>query len=376
MKNIFVLLKRFIITVICVALLLSITACIYMQHPKFGRLPSGEELKRIERSPNFKTGKFQNSTATPTFAKGYGFWSEVGKTIFKKYPRKRPVDSIPSIRTDLRKLPADSNVLVWMGHSSCFIQIDGKRILIDPVFSNNASPIPGSVKAFKGTGIYTVDSMPEIDYLLISHDHYDHLDYETATGLKGKVKHVVCGLGTGAHFKRWGYADAQVIEADWHQEAVSMDGFKIYTEEARHKSGRGLKQNQALWVSFVIQSSGYNIFYSGDGGYDAHFDAIGKKYGPFDLALMECGQYDSAWHYVHLLPEEIAKASMDLNTKKLLPVHNSKFALANHPWDEPLVKITALSAGKPYQLITPMIGETVLLSDTTQQFQQWWKHLK
>jgi L-ascorbate metabolism protein UlaG (beta-lactamase superfamily) len=373
MKRPFRIAKGMITVAFSLILLLGATACIYMQQAKFGEAPSGDRLDRIQQSPNFKNGKFQNSTETPTYAEGYSLWGELRKQIFKKYPRRYPADTIPSVKTDLLHIARDTDILVWFGHSSCFIQVDGKRILVDPVFSKNASPIPGTSKPFKGTAIYAVSDLPDIDYLLISHDHYDHLDYETIVALNNKTEKVICGLGVGAHFEHWGYHADKIIEKDWHEKEIVDSGFIIYTEPARHKSGRGFKQNNTLWLSFVLQTPKTKIYISGDSGYGAHFAAIGKQYGPIDLAIIENGQYDSAWHYIHCLPGEVLKAAQDLKAKRLLPVHSSKFVLARHPWDEPLIEITALSKAANLPLVTPLIGEVVYLNNTNQEFKQWWK---
>jgi L-ascorbate metabolism protein UlaG (beta-lactamase superfamily) len=280
------------------------------------------------------------------------------------------------VKTDILHLPLDSNILVWFGHSSCYIQLHGKRILIDPVFSGNASPIPGSVKAFKGADSYSVDDLPMIDYLLISHDHYDHLDYETVLALKHKTKNVICGLGAGADFEFWGYPKERIFEKDWFEKITVDSGFAIFTESTRHQSGRGFTPDKTLWLSYVLQSPGQTIFISGDGGYDKHFADIGTKYGPIDLAIIENGQYDSAWHYVHLLPEETLKAARDVKAKRLLPVHNSKFMLGRHPWDEPLVKISEINKTYHIPLVTPMIGEVVNLNNPSQTFTEWWKGIR
>lgn len=343
-----------------------------MQQAKFGKAPSGERLARLQNSPNFKNGKFQNTSITPTFAEGYSFLGEVSKRIFKQTPRRYPTDVIPSVKTNLLSLDPNTDLLVWFGHSSCFIQIASKRILVDPVFSGNASPIPGSVKSFSGSDIYSVADLPEIDYLLISHDHYDHLDYETIVALKDKTKKVICGLGVGSHFEYWGYPKEKIIEKDWYEKVALDNGFIIHTEPARHKSGRGIFQNNTLWLSFVLQTPKTTIYISGDTGYDSHFAAIGNKYGSIDLAILENGQYDNAWHYVHTLPDEVLKAAQDLKAKRLLPVHSAKFTLAKHPWDEPFIEITKLNKAYNIPLVTPIIGEIVNLNDVNQEFKPWW----
>jgi L-ascorbate metabolism protein UlaG (beta-lactamase superfamily) len=292
--------------------------------------------------------------------------------FFKKVKRRTPVDEIPSIKSNLLDIDIKDNVLIWFGHSSYFMQIDGKRILVDPVFSGNASPIPGTLKSFNSTDIFTVNDLPQIDYLFISHDHYDHLDYSTAMELKEKTKKVICGLGVGAHFEHWGYSKDQIIETDWHEKVILDPGFISFSTPARHFSGRKFTRNQTLWQSYLLQTPSLKIYIGGDGGYDTHFKEIGDKFGPIDLAILENGQYDLAWRAIHMLPEEVLIASQDLKAKRLFPVHSSKFVLANRSWDEPLIEISELNKAHNIPLVTPRIGEVVNLNDTNQVFKQWW----
>ena len=376
MKRFLRILRHIMIVILSLILILVLGIFFYMRQPQFGKAPSGKRLSMIEKSPHYKNGSFHNLAESPTLSKGYSTAGEIYKTVFKSYPRRSPVDSLPSVKTDLLKIPVDSNVVVWFGHSSVFIQLHKKRFLIDPSFSGRASPLPWSPKAYNGSNIYTAADIPPIDYLLISHDHYDHLDYETVVALKEKVKHVVCGLGVGAHLEYWGYLPSQVIEKDWYEKVSIYSSFAIYTESTHHESGRGFVRNKTLWMSYLIQAPEIKIYISGDGGYDTRFVEIAKKFGPVDLAIMETGQYDKAWQSVHNLPEEVVQATLDLKAKRLLPVHHSKFTLAKHAWDEPLVKITELSQSQPYLLVTPMIGETVNLNDGNQVFGQWWKGIR
>lgn len=354
-------------------LIVSSAAVITLSQAKFGKLPSGERLERIRKSPNYRNGSFQNQSITPVMAEDANYF-EVGKEFFfGKKIRVTPVDAIPSTKTDLLSLEKDKDVLVWFGHSSYFMQVDGKKILVDPVFSGNASPFSFSIKAFTGTDRYTPDDIPEIDYLFISHDHWDHLDYETILKLKPKIKKVICALGAGAHFEYWGFDKNSIIEMDWNEQITLDSGFVVNATPARHFSGRGFKRNQTLWASFVFRTPAMNVFIGGDGGYDKHFNEIGKEFGPFDLAILENGQYNTNWRYIHLLPDDLIKAYKDLNSRRIFTVHSSKFALANHSWDEPLVKVTASSKELNIPLLTPMIGEQVNLKDNTQKFSEWWK---
>lgn len=356
-----------------IALLLTLTISLYMQKPEFGKAPSGDRLAKIKRSPNYKDGQFRNISLTPMLTEGYTFTGLLYNQLFKKFPRRKPQDSIPSIKTNLMELPADSNALIWFGHSSYFIQIEGKRFLVDPVFSGNASPLPGTNRSFKGTDIYTASDMPPIDFLLITHDHYDHLDYETVLALKDKVKTVVCGLGVGASFEHWGFAPGKIVEKDWNESVPIDSGIVLYTASARHFSGRTFSRNNTLWVSFILQTPHLKIFMGGDGGYDTHFAQIGNTYGPFDLAILDNGQYNPAWKNIHEMPQETLKAAQDLKAKRLFPVHSSKFMLAQHPWDEPLNEITELNKWYSIPLVTPMIGQLVNLNDPDQAFTEWWK---
>ncbi|OFX68930.1 MAG: MBL fold metallo-hydrolase [Bacteroidetes bacterium GWE2_29_8] len=361
---------------VTIIIIFSTVAILILQQAKFGKLPSGKRLERIKKSPNYKNGSFQNQSFTPIMAEDVSYLSVAKEFIFGKRDRIKPIESIPSIKTDLIHLDKNKDILVWFGHSSYFIQIDGKRILVDPVLSDHASPFSFSIKAFKGTNPYSTDDIPEIDYLFISHDHWDHLDYETIKKLKPKIKKIICALGIGEHFEYWGFCKDSIIEMDWNEHVTLDSGFVVNATPARHFSGRGLKRNKTLWTSFVFQTPTMKIFMSGDGGYDKHFAEIGKTFGPIDLAIFENGQYNKNWKYIHLLPDDLLKAFYDLNAKRLFSIHSSKFALGNHSWDEPFMKISANSKELNIPLITPMIGEQVNLKDTTQKFSEWWQNIK
>ena len=355
-----------------IIILFSIATMLTLRQPRFGKLPSGDRLERIKKSPNYRNGAFQNQHHTPVLAEDISFFSAGKKFLFEKKRNVSPTDSIPSVKTDLIRMEKNKDVLVWFGHSSYFIQIEGRKILIDPVFCGHASPFSFSVKAFRGTDRYTAEDIPEIDYLFITHDHWDHLDYETVMKLKPKIKKIVCGLGTGAHFEYWGFDKNCIIEMDWNEQ-IMLDGFIVNAVPARHFSGRGFRRNQTLWTAFVLKTPSMQLFIGGDGGYDTHFAEIGKAFGPMDLAILENGQYNRHWKYIHTLPDEIANVYNDLNALRLLTVHHAKFALSNHPWYEPLEKISSLSKKLNIPLITPMIGEQVNLKDNSQRFSEWWK---
>ncbi|GAB2684831.1 MBL fold metallo-hydrolase [Mucilaginibacter koreensis] len=360
------------ITFALVLLLLVIAVALYVQHPKFGAKPGGKRLERMKASPQYKKGIFVNPSPTPLVSAGHSLSKVTFDFIFNKSKRARPESIIPSVHNDLKNLP-EGDWLVWFGHSSYFIQTHGLRLLVDPVFSGNASPVPGTTRSFKGSDVYSADDMPVIDYLLISHDHYDHLDYDTIKQLKSKVKKVICGLGVGAHLELWGYQPEQITELDWNTELDLPNGVKIHGLMARHFSGRGLKRDGTLWLSYLLQTPTLKIYLGGDSGYDYHFKEIGNQHGPIDLAILENGQYNPAWREIHFLPGENLQAAVDLKAKRLMPVHSSKFDLALHNWDEPLNEITKRNETLGIPLVTPQIGELVDLNNDEQVFNEWWR---
>jgi L-ascorbate metabolism protein UlaG (beta-lactamase superfamily) len=356
-----------------ILVLLVIAVFVFLHRPKFGKLPSGDRLKKIMQSVNYKNGHFQDLSDTPMLSEGVGLSTVLKQFLFDKNRRVKPVDIIPSIKTNLLNLDPAKNVLVWFGHSSYFMQVDGKKILVDPIFSGAASPVSFNIKAFKGTDIYTTEDIPEINFLFITHDHWDHLDYETVLKLKPKIKRIICALGVGQDLEFWGFDKKIIIEQNWNEEINLGEGFIVNTVPARHFSGRGFVRNKTIWVSFILKAPTIKIFIGGDSGYDTHFAGIGKRFGPFDLVILENGQYNKNWKYIHMQPFETLQAAKDLLAKRLFPVHNSKFPLSTHPWNEPLKRITELNKEVHLNLATPMIGEEINLEDTSQQFSKWWE---
>ncbi len=355
-----------------IALVLVVVAVIYMQQPMFGAKPAGKRLEKMMASPNYKNGSFVNRSHTPSLTEGHSMIKVMFNFLFGKGPGTTPKVPIPSIHTDLKNLPP-GDWLVWFGHSSYFIQADGMKVLVDPVFSGNASPVSFTTKAFEGTDVYGADDLPAIDYLFITHDHYDHLDYETIKKLKGKVQKVICGLGVGAHLEKWGFKPADIIEMDWDTAIELQHGVQVHGLTARHFSGRTFKRDQTLWMSFLLQTPNRKIYIGGDSGFDKHFKEIGALHGPIDFAILENGQYNEAWKAIHFLPGENLQAAIDLQAKRLMPVHSAKFALALHDWDEPLKEIIERNKKVGLPLVTPKIGELVNLNDSAQVFTEWWK---
>ena len=347
---------------------------LFMRGAQFGKVPAGTRLQAIKQSPNYMDGQFHNLNLTPQLTDGATMFSVMKSFFFGDKKRRRPATVLPSQKTNLHTLDAGSNVLVWFGHSSYFMQADGKKILVDPVFSGNASPIKGTTKSFEGSDVYTADDMPVIDILFLTHDHWDHLDYPTLLKLKPKVKKIITTLGVGAHLEYWGYDPSIIMEGGWGSELIPAEGFRVNVTAARHFSGRGFKRNGSLWASFVFTTPGMKIYLGGDSGYDTHFAETGAKYGPFDLVILEDGQYNKSWKYIHMLPEEVVQAAIDLNAHMLLPVHWGKFSLSLHDWDEPIKRVVAESKQRGVQLLHPMIGQVLDLNQPGVQ-EEWWVNL-
>ena len=357
--------------------------------PVFGKTPTGPRLQRIRHSSHYSNGSFQNLVPTDVTAKDASFLK-----MLREY-RNRPADTkppkpLPSVSTDLSALPNDQASIVWFGHSSYLLKIAGTHILVDPVFSGNASPVSFFAKAFPGSNVYGVDQMPAtLEAVILTHDHYDHLDYKTILQLKDRTNHFYTSLGVGAHLEFWGVDPSRITELDWwescgmdaHGHPVGGQGVPVDNGDdrdvrtsdatraltltatpARHFSGRSIKRGAATWSSFVLEAPGYKLFLGGDSGYEQHFKAIGDRFGPFDLTILECGQYGKNWPFIHMLPEQTVQAALDLRAATLFPVHWGKFTLALHPWDEPIRRVTAAAARAHLSITTPRIGEIVTIN--------------
>lgn len=355
-----------------IVIVLVIVIYVFMQQDSFGQLPAGPRSERIARSPQFRDGIFQNIKETKMLADGASYFSIIRKVLFNSVEHKVPDRPLPALKTNLHTLALDSPSFVWFGHSSYLISIDGKRILSDPVFSERASPVSYSgPKNFEGTGIYRVEDFPALDVVVITHDHYDHLDYESILKLKAKTRIFCVPLGVGAHLEHWGVPATQIREFDWWEGEMVIDSIHLTATPARHFSGRGFTRNKTLWASFVLQTGGYKIFIGGDSGYDESFKNIGEKFGPFDMAMLECGQYDPSWPYIHMMPEETVQAGLDLNAKAFLPVHWGKFSLANHPWRDPIIRAVNHARVTGANITAPRIGQVVHLNGQL-PFDEWW----
>ena len=267
--------------------------------------------------------------------------------------------------------------ITWFGHSSLLIQMGGKNILLDPVLSRRLSPVTWIGPSRFTPSPITVDELPHIDLLILSHDHYDHLDYQVIKKISSKVDKVIVPLGVECHLRKWKFDMSKVENMAWWEE-VQLDGLLLACTPAQHFSGRWLSgRNRTLWASWVLKTADKQVFYNGDSGFGPHYAAIHEKYGDFDLALMECGQYNTRWAKVHSFPEEGIDAMKILGTKLAMPIHWGAFVLSTHAWDDPVERFTrhAESIALPY--ITPQIGQTVnLKSDLSPHQEKWWRDLQ
>ena len=336
-----------------------------------GRSPRGARLEKVRQSPQWNGRKFQNPHFTTIVTNGRGHWLDTMNLCQGNDKHKRPKSDVPSAKTSLKGLSRTDDVVVWLGHSSLFIQIAGKRFLFDPVLTNKL-PVKPFMRSFPGSDVYSPHDIPQVDYLIITHNHWDHLDYHTVKALEDSVGAVYCSLGIGESFAYWGYPEEKIHDMDWNDSVVLDNDIVLYCLPARHFSRRFLDAGKTLWASYLIETPNRKVFVSGDGGYDTHFKAIGERFPDIDLAIMENGQYDKHWEFLHTLPSELPQAIDDLGARKVITYHNSKFALASHPWTEPMELIYRHSRGKSWTLLTPRIGERVFL-DKQQGFLPWWR---
>jgi L-ascorbate metabolism protein UlaG (beta-lactamase superfamily) len=338
------------------------------------QLAQGQESKksrmdRMKKSLHYRNGKFHNLAETPMYGQEAGFFKILKSFIFSD--NRKPDKTIPTVKKTIKPVNEGATEIRWFGHSSYLIQQDSLNILVDPIFTSRVSPVPVAGKNFKGTKVYSINELPQIDYLIITHDHFDHLGRNTIKRIKPKTSHFIVPLGVGRYLQRWGIDRNNITELDWW-EAKELSNGHITATPARHFSGRGLRRNPTLWASYVLEIGEKKLFIGGDSGYGAHFKTIGDKFGPFDFVILECGQYSKFWPYIHMFPEETAQAAIDLKATHLFPVHWGRFSLSQHPWDEPIERLLKKTNVSGLIVATPKIGESIIL-DLEIPTEKWWK---
>lgn len=340
-------------------------------YPTFGSNPSKEQKEVYETFANYEEGKFINLPSEIVAA---------GSPITKQEPNsasdeRSPTSQIPLSEIDWDQINAEEDSLTWLGHSAFILSLDNKKILIDPMLGPVASPVSFiGPKRYSDDLLDTIEEMPPIDAVFITHDHYDHLDYQSIKRLKSKVAHFFVPYGVGNHLVKWGVEEDKITELNWWDE-TEFQGLTIALAPAKHFSGRGiLNQNSTLWGGWVIIGNNTRFYTSGDGGYDAHFKEIGNKYGPFDIALIEGGQYDSRWPDSHMQPEESVQASIDLKSENMMLMHWGAFTLARHSWSDPIERAVKEAEAKEVKLLTPKIGDTLQLKESLSlPVSGWWE---
>ncbi|MCD9022125.1 MBL fold metallo-hydrolase [Cohnella silvisoli] len=364
---------------IAIFIIVGIVAAGYLMvrnYPALGGTASPDRRIEIDQSPNRSKGKFVNQIPTPM---DMNLRSTI-KVLFqfiKGNPKGKPITPIQAVPLPRHLIETKGNkqpTATWFGHSAILLQLDGKTLFIDPMLGKSPSPFPlfGGRRYSKQLPI-EIEDLPSIDAVLLSHDHYDHLDYGSIKKMKNKVGHFFVPLGVGAHLIRWGVDPAKITEHDWWDE-FEFAGLTLASAPARHFSGRNVgDRDTTLWCSWVIMGEQAKVFFSGDSGYGPHFAEIGEKYGPFDLTFIECGQYDERWSAIHMLPEETVQANLDVGGKVMIPIHWGAFTLALHDWTDPVERATKAAKERKTNLSTPRIGETVLIASPAYPNSAWWR---
>ena len=342
---------------------------------RIGANPQGARLERIKASPNQRDGRFRNLVET-NMDMPIGTMLGVLWEFIKGGEGREPKDTIPVVEFDAAawaSVPDSAIAVCWFGHSSLLLKVEGRTFLCDPVFGERASTFSfAGPKRFAYVRHMDVDQLPPIDAVLLSHDHYDHLDHETIVRLKDQ--RFIAPLGVGAHLEHWGVPADSIVEKDWW-ESVELGAVKLTLAPSRHFSGRGMTNRfSTLWGSWVLQGRSKRVYFGADSGYSPSFKEIGERFGLFDLALLECGAYNERWPEIHMMPEETAQAAVDVGARVLMPIHWGKFSLAMHPWKEPVTRVEAKAAELGITLLTPRIGRIVNGPDLGLS-ERWWAEL-
>jgi len=328
----------------------------------------------MKASPNWCNGRFVNPLPPERFAFG-----SMLKEWFRGNDYRTPKDPLPVVfrkGEEFRQPPLDALRITWLGHSSLLLEIDGHLILIDPVWSERASPFNSTgPKRFFDVPV-KLEELPPLDAVVISHDHYDHLDRETVVALAERGVRFIMPLGVGAHLEHWGVSPKHIVELDWWEE-VSVGALKLVATPARHFSGRsgfGSDRYKTLWAGFAMIGPNHRVFYSGDTAMFPGFTDIGERFGPFDLTLIEIGAYNKAWRDYHIGPEQALDAHRMLDGKLMIPVHWGTFNLAFHSWTEPAERLIVAAQRAKIAIAIPRPGVTVDVAHPP-DVEKWWPQI-
>ena len=370
--------RRVMLGLLAVVLLIWAAAAYVLSLPQFGARMDGDRLARAGVNPQYRDGRFVNPLP-PASYKAADVWEMFAGQFLGDEVRVPPA-AIPVLAVDaaaLQAVPATPGLRAfWIGHASVYVEIDGLRLLVDPIFSEFASPFNMGPRRFMPPPIALAD-LPRIDAVLISHDHYDHLDMPTIKHLAGRGTAFFVPLGIGAHLKAWGVPDAQIHDMEWWQEKT-LKGVRLVSTPARHYSGRALADRDAtLWTSWSVIGARHRFYVSGDSGYSEHFRTIGERFGPFDLSFIKIGAYGpgAPWLDIHMSAEDAVRAHADLRARRMFPVHWGTFNLAFHAWDEPIKRALAAARSSQVELLTPRVGEMVD-ADQPFAFNAWWQTVR
>ena len=365
--------KKVLISLVVITGLLTFSVMLFVNYaPQFGSASTGQSLDRIQSSPHYQEGQFVNGIET-SMDMGVGAMAKTLQEFVtvKNVRPNRPLPTRFGHAAFMSSVEDDQVRVTWYGHSAILLEMEGKRLLLDPMLGPAASPVSFFAKRFPYQTPINLDPFTDIDAIIISHDHYDHLDYWSIQQLKDKTQRFFVPLGISAHLQRWGVSAAKITELDWWQSA-NLDGLTLTATPARHFSGRGLTdRNKTLWASWALQGEHANVYFSGDSGYGPHFQEIGERLGPFDFTMIECGQYNEKWEAIHMLPEQSLQAHQDVQGKVMMPIHWGAFNLAVHSWKEPVERLLQKVNGDVV-VATPSIGRSFVLNQTIPNG-KWWE---
>jgi len=326
----------------------------------------------VHRSPQFEDGRFVNSERSPVITAMDA--ASVLRAWLSRDERGHPAGPVPLVSNGHAPEAAADLAATWYGHASAIVEVDGHRVLLDPVWGDRVSPSPTVGPRRMHPPPIPIEDLPPVDAVLISHDHYDHLDLPTVRSLlRTQGAPFVVPLGIGAHLRRWGVPESRIIELDWGQH-TDVGQLRLICTQARHFSGRLFTRDNTLWASWVIRGPSQRVYFGGDTGYTAGFADIAREHGPFGLTLLPIGAYGAQWPHIHMNPEEAVQAHLDLGGDVLLPIHWATFDLAFHAWAEPVERLCIAAAEAGVALAVPRPGERITNAEPP-PFKDWWSAL-